>query len=86
VTYPDLPGFAQRMLAADRATRPADPWGRLVPLAEGAREVTAPVSGLLTVPLDVRRRPLAPAGNRGADRAGVPVFRVSISDSDEEGS
>ncbi|MEO6463230.1 MAG: SpoIVB peptidase S55 domain-containing protein [Candidatus Eisenbacteria bacterium] len=83
VAYPDLPGFAQRMMAADRATRPGDPWGRLAPLAERGRDVAAPVAGLLTVPLEVRRRPLAPFTARSSDRASTPSMRV-VDDGDEE--
>lgn len=81
VSYPDLPGFAQRMLAADRATRPGDPWGRLAPVVERGRDVAAPVAGLLTVPLDVRRRPLAPVSARTGERT-TPTLRVI--DPDEE--
>lgn len=83
VAYPDLPGFAQRMMAADRATRPGDPWGRLAPLAERGRDVAAPVAGLLTVPLEVRRRPLAPFTARSSDRATTPTLRV-VDDAEEE--
>jgi hypothetical protein len=82
LSYPDLPGFAQRMLAADRATRPGDPWGRLAPVVERGRDVAAPVAGLLTVPLDVRRRPLAPVSARTGER-GVPTLRVPDPDDEE---
>ena len=75
VAYPDLPGFAQRMMVADQATRPGDPWGRLAPIAERGRDVAAPVAGLLTVPLEVRRTPLNPFTARSADRARVPTLR-----------
>jgi hypothetical protein len=80
VAYPDLPAFAQRMMAADRATRPGDPWGRLAPLAERGRDVAAPIAGLLTVPLEVRRQPLTPFTARAGERGSTPTMR----DTDEE--
>jgi hypothetical protein len=85
VAYPDLPTFAQRMMVADQANRPGEPWGRLAPIAERGRDVAAPVAGLLTVPLEVRKNSLNPfsatprSGDRDRDRA--PTLR---GDGDEE--
>ena len=75
VPYPDLPAFAQRMLAPERANRPTDPWGRLSAISEKNRDVAVPVTGLLTLPVEVRRRPDAPS--RPADRGAIPVLRAS---------
>jgi len=83
VAYPDLPTFAQRMMVADQANRPGEPWGRLAPIAERGRDVAAPVAGLLTVPLEVRKSSLNPysATPRPGDRDRAPTLR---SDGDEE--
>ena len=75
VAYPDLPGFAQRMMVADQATRPGDPWGRLAPIAERGRDVSVPVAGLLTVPFEVRRTALNPFTARSGERDRVPTLR-----------
>jgi hypothetical protein len=75
VPYPDLPAFAQRMLAPERSNRPTDPWGRLAAISESNRDVAVPVTGLLTLPVEVRCRPDAPS--RPADRGAIPVLRAS---------
>jgi hypothetical protein len=80
VAYPDLPTFAQRMMAADGATRPGDPWGRLAPLDERGSDMATPVAGLLTVPFEVRRRPLTPFTARSSDRASTPSLRANEGD------
>jgi hypothetical protein len=82
VPYPDLPAFAQRMMTAERATRPTEPWGRLAPLAERGEDVAAPVAGLLTVPLEVRRLPRAP-GARTGDKTSLPMLRTVKSDEED---
>jgi len=80
VPLPDLPAFAQRMLSADRANRPTDPWGRLAALAERNRDLAVPVGGLLTLTIEVRRRPDGPA--RGADRT-TPMLRAVERDEED---
>jgi hypothetical protein len=75
VPYPDLPTFAQRMLVPERTNRPTDPWGRLAAISERNRDVAVPVTGLLTLPVEVRRRPDVPS--RTQDRGPVPVLRAA---------
>ncbi len=81
VPYPDLPDFAQRMLATERANRPTDPWGRLSPLAEKNRDVAVPVVGLLTLTVEVRRHPDAPV--RAGERGAIPVLRAPERDEED---
>ena len=83
-TYPDLPTFAQQVLASDRETRPAAPWGRLDRVAETSKSLGAPVLGVVTLALDVRNRPNDRTAPRAAaDRAQAPLFRATDEEDDE---
>ena len=66
---PQLPVFAQRLLASDRANRPDDPFGNLARLAQSERVVGVPVDGLLTLALDVRLQSNPNASVRAQPRA-----------------
>ncbi len=52
--HPDLPVFAQRLMASDRANRPNEALGSLVRVAQASRPMGEPVDGVLAVPIDVR--------------------------------
>jgi hypothetical protein len=82
-SHPELPGFAQRLLASDRANRPTAPFGNLARLAQEDHLVGIPVDGLLTLALDIRLQPLPNASVR-ADLRRAPTVRVSIPDSEED--
>ncbi len=83
-TYPDLPSFAQQVLASDREARPASPWGRLDRVAETSKSLGAPVLGVVTLALDVRNRPNDRTTPRpAADRAQAPLFRATDQENDE---
>ena len=81
--HPELPGFAQRLLASDRANRPTEPFGNLALLAQDQRAIGEPVEGLLTLALDVRLQPTPNATVRAADRRG-PFVRLPNPDASEE--
>lgn len=65
--YPELPGFAQRLLASDRAARSAAPWGRIDRVAEAQQTLGVPVLGVITLPVEVRRVPVPAGQSSGRD-------------------
>ena len=81
-SHPDLPVFAQRLLASDRVVDPTAPLGSLSRYAQSAKDLGEPVDGVLSVPLDVRALPvpnaLAPLDRRAA------AFRTFTPDSKED--
>jgi len=79
---PQLPVFAQRLLASDRANRPDDPFGNLARLAQSEKVVGAPVDGLLTLALDVRMQSTPNASARAQTRA--PAIPVGTPEASEE--
>ncbi len=81
-SYPELPAFAQRLLASDRSVRPAEPWGRLDRVAESERRIGTPVTGVVTIALEVRHRPTASGPVNGRDPRSGPGFRPFDSDDD----
>ncbi|MGH7724779.1 MAG: SpoIVB peptidase S55 domain-containing protein [Candidatus Eiseniibacteriota bacterium] len=81
--YPELPSFAQRLIASDRATRPTEPWGRLDRVAEAKHTVGAPVAGVVTITLEVRRRPTASGVANGREARPGGVFRALDSDDED---
>jgi hypothetical protein len=82
-TYPDLPGFAQQLLASDREVRPSAPWGRLDRVAESTRPLDEPVAGAVSLVLEVKNRPKDRTPARGGDRA-VPLIRGVEVNSEED--
>jgi len=79
---PQLPVFAQRLLASDRANRPEDPFGNLARLAQSEKVVGVPVDGLLTLALDVRMQSTPNASVRAQARA--PAIRLGTPEASEE--
>jgi hypothetical protein len=82
-SHPELPAFAQRLLASDRASRPTAPFGSLARLAQEDRPVGIPVDGLLTLALDVRLQSLPNASVRTSARP-APAVRLANPDSEED--
>jgi hypothetical protein len=83
-TYPDLPAFAQQVLASDREARPSAPWGRLDRVAETSKTFDAPVFGVVTLGLDVRNRPRDRTTPRAAADRSQSLFRSNDSQEDDE--
>jgi hypothetical protein len=81
--HPDLPVFAQRLLASDRANRPADPFGSLERIEQATQTLGEPIDGLLTLALDVRRIPVPNANTRAADRTSA-ALRLNNPDSEDQ--
>jgi len=79
---PQLPVFAQRLLASDRANRPDDPFGNLARLAQSEKVVGVPVDGLLTLALDVRTQSNPNASVRAQTRAAA--MRLGAPEASEE--
>jgi hypothetical protein len=76
-SHPDLPVFAQRLLASDRVVDPTDPLGSLSRYAQASKDLAEPVDGILSIAIEVRTQPvpnaLAPSGDRRAS-----LFRTFI--------
>ena len=82
--HPELPLFAQRLLASDRANRPTAPFGNLARLIQDQRPVGIPVDGLLTLSLDVRNDATPNASVRAGNRGNAALVRIGSTSDDEE--